>query len=102
MNRDLSQGKVYLVGAGPGDPGLLTLKGCELLQVCDVVIFDALVNPSLLKYVPSDAERIFMGDAHDRKRITQVEVEQMMINRARKGKSVVRLKGGDPFLFGRG
>lgn len=96
------RGKVYLVGAGPGDPGLLTLKGCEVLKRCDAVIYDALVNTELLRYVSSDAERVFIGLAHDRSRLTQTEVDQLMIERAEKGKIVVRLKGGDPFLFGRG
>jgi uroporphyrinogen III methyltransferase/synthase len=97
-----SGGKVYLIGAGPGDPGLLTLKGSELLGGCDVVISDALVNPALLEYAPPDAERIFLSRTHDQNRIAQTEIHRLMIERAQQGKIVVRLKGGDPFIFGRG
>jgi uroporphyrinogen III methyltransferase/synthase len=95
-------GKVYLVGAGPGDPGLLTVKGCEVLRSCDVVIYDALANPVLVQYAPPEAERIFVGRTHSQERITQAEIHRLMIERARQGKVVVRLKGGDPFIFGRG
>jgi len=102
MNSDHQCGKVYLVGAGPGDPGLLTLKGCEVLKSCEVVIYDALVNPALVEYVPPEAERIFIGHSRHHDRITQAEVHRLMIERARHGKVVVRLKGGDPFIFGRG
>lgn len=95
-------GTVYLVGAGPGDPGLLTVKGDALLRRCDVVIYDALVDPAILAIVPAEAERIFVGAAHDPARLSQREIEGLMIARARQGKRVVRLKGGDPFIFGRG
>jgi uroporphyrin-III C-methyltransferase len=95
-------GKVYLVGAGPGDPGLLTLKGCEALKGCDVVIYDALINPALLDYAPAGAERIFVGRPHEQDRLSQDDVQHLMIERAKQGKVVVRLKGGDPFIFGRG
>ncbi|MBI3948886.1 MAG: uroporphyrinogen-III C-methyltransferase [Acidobacteria bacterium] len=102
MNNQLQYGKVYLVGAGPGDPGLLTLKGCQALKGCNVVIYDALINPVLVEYAPLEAERIFLGRTHDSNRITQTEIHRLMIERARQGKVVVRLKGGDPFIFGRG
>ncbi len=95
-------GTVYLVGAGPGDPGLLTVKGYELLCRCDVVIYDALVNPAILALVRREAERIFVGPAHGSARLTQEEIVEVMIARARRGGQVVRLKGGDPFIFGRG
>lgn len=95
-------GTVYLVGAGPGDPGLLTVKGYELLRRCEVVIYDALIDPAILTIVPTEAERIFVGAAHDPARLSQQEIERLMITRARQGKRVVRLKGGDPFIFGRG
>jgi uroporphyrinogen III methyltransferase/synthase len=95
-------GKVYLVGAGPGDPGLLTLRGCEALKRCDVVIYDALVNPALLHHAPAGAERIFIGPSRDLRRMAQTDVNRLMIERARRGLIVVRLKGGDPFMFGRG
>lgn len=97
-----AQGKVYLVGAGPGDPDLLTIKAYQLLKRCDVVIYDALINVEVLRCVPSDAEKLFIGEAHDRKRLSQTEIGCLMIDRARRGKTVVRLKGGDPFIFGRG
>lgn len=95
-------GKVYLVGAGPGDPELLTLKAYNVLKKCDVVIYDALINPDLLQYAPSYSEQIFIGHPRSKRRIKQEHIEQIMIARAYQGKTVVRLKGGDPFIFGRG
>jgi len=94
-----SKGAVYLVGAGPGDAGLLTLRGAELLRRADVVLHDALVNPDLLRLVPPSAELIARG-----KNMTmpQEEIIALLIARARDGKCVVRLKGGDPYIFGRG
>jgi uroporphyrinogen III methyltransferase/synthase len=95
-------GTVYLVGAGPGDPGLLTVRGAEVLSLCDVVIYDALVNSAVLNYAPAEAERLCVGEAHAAHRLTQEEIIRLMIERARRGLHVVRLKGGDPFIFGRG
>jgi uroporphyrinogen III methyltransferase/synthase len=94
-----SKGTVYLVGAGPGDAGLLTLRGAELLRRADVVLHDALVNPDLLRLVPPSAELIARG-----KNMTmpQEKITALLIARAREGKCVVRLKGGDPYIFGRG
>jgi uroporphyrinogen III methyltransferase/synthase len=94
-----SKGTVYLVGAGPGDAGLLTLRGAELLRRADVVLYDALVNPDLLRLAPLSAELIARG-----KNMTmpQEEITALLIARAREGKCVVRLKGGDPYIFGRG
>lgn len=92
-------GTVYLVGAGPGDPGLLTLRGAELLRQAEVVVCDALANPELLQWVPSGAEVIRRGP--DR-RLSPEEIVELMIRRAREGKQVVRLKGGDAYVFGRG
>ncbi|MGO9585737.1 MAG: uroporphyrinogen-III C-methyltransferase [Limisphaerales bacterium] len=94
-----SKGTVYLVGAGPGDAGLLTLRGAELLRRADVVLYDALVNPDLLRLAPPSAELIARG-----KNMTmpQEEITALLIARAREGKCVVRLKGGDPYIFGRG
>ena len=88
-------GVVYLVGAGPGDPGLITAKGLELLRSADVVVYDRLVSPVLLAQAPADAERILRAS-------DQQDVNALLIDRARKGLNVVRLKGGDPFVFGRG
>ncbi|HMP83594.1 MAG TPA: uroporphyrinogen-III C-methyltransferase [Verrucomicrobiota bacterium] len=92
-------GTVYLVGAGPGDPGLLTLRGAELLRRADVVIYDMLVNPELLRLAPPVAELISRGKRQD---VSQDELNDLMIARAREGRCVVRLKGGDPYIFGRG
>lgn len=95
-------GKVYLVGAGPGDPKLLTLRGLECLKEADVVLYDYLANPALLEHVPRQAERIYVGRRGRGAYQDQREVNRLMIERARVGKVVVRLKGGDPFVFGRG
>jgi uroporphyrinogen III methyltransferase / synthase len=92
-------GTVYLVGAGPGDPGLLTLRGAELLRRADVVIYDLLVNPELLQHTRTGAELISRGK---RQEFSQDELNALMIAKAREGKCVVRLKGGDPYIFGRG
>ena len=97
-----SKGKVYLVGAGPGDPELITLKGYELLKKCDVIIYDALVNEELLQFAQKDSIKIFIGESRHESRLTQDEVNELMIFYASQNKIVVRLKGGDPFIFGRG
>ncbi len=97
-----SPGKVYLVGAGPGDPGLLTLKGKALLEVADVVVHDALVSPAILDMVNPQAELINAGKRRGVHSLLQAETTQLLIDKARSGKIVVRLKGGDPFVFGRG
>lgn len=97
-----SIGTVYLVGAGPGDTGLLTLRGAELLGRADVVVYDALVNSDLLRLAPKTAEIIFGGKRGKEHVLPQSELNQLLIARARDGKTVVRLKGGDPYVFGRG
>jgi uroporphyrinogen III methyltransferase / synthase len=94
-----SKGAVYLVGAGPGDAGLLTLRGAELLRRADVVIYDLLVNPALLHLARPDAELI---SRRKRAEMPQEKINELMIEKARQGKNVVRLKGGDPYVFGRG
>lgn len=96
------RGVVYLVGAGPGDPGLLTVKARDLLATCEVVIYDSLVNPELLSFVPDDAERIYVGKVGGGRQTPQDEINRLLVAQALAGKAVVRLKGGDPFLFGRG
>jgi len=95
-------GKVYLVGAGPGDPGLITVKGMQALQKAQVVVYDRLVDPSLLKAVPANAERVFVGKERGRQELSQEGINQLLVDRAVQGLTVVRLKGGDPFVFGRG
>lgn len=95
-------GKVYLVGAGPGDPGLFTLKGKTLLECADVVIYDALVSPEILAMINPQAEIINAGKRKGRHSLLQEETTQLMIEKARDNAIVVRLKGGDPFIFGRG
>src|SRR5438876_9768861 len=97
-----SAGTVYLVGAGPGDAGLLTLRGAELLGRADVVVYDALVNPDLLRLAPKDAEIIYGGKRAKDHAIPQEGLNQLLGERALAGKVVVRLKGGDPYTFGRG
>lgn len=96
------RGKVYLVGAGPGDPGLLTLKGQECLEQADVVLYDYLANPVLLQHAPEQAERIYVGRRGRGQYQDQADINRLLIERAKSGQVVVRLKGGDPFVFGRG
>jgi uroporphyrinogen III methyltransferase/synthase len=97
-------GRVFLVGAGPGDPGLLTLRGAEALAQADVVIYDGLASPVLLELAPPEVETIYAGKKHSPEGapLTQDEIHRLLIERARRGQTVVRLKGGDPFVFGRG
>lgn len=95
-------GRVYLVGAGPGDPGLITVKGLAALRSADVVMYDALSNPDLLKECRADAELIDAGKRGGDHHLHQWETNDLLVKYAQAGKTVVRLKGGDPFLFGRG
>jgi uroporphyrinogen III methyltransferase / synthase len=98
----MKHGTVYLVGAGPGDAGLLTMRGAELLGRADVVVYDALVNPDLLRLAPKSAEIIYGGKRAKDHAIPQDELNSLLVAKAREGKTVVRLKGGDPYIFGRG
>ena len=98
----LKAGMVYLVGAGPGDPGLMTLKGAECLAQADVIVYDHLLNEELLDMAPAGAERIYAGKTSSRHTLEQDEINKLLVGKARQGKTVVRLKGGDSFVFGRG
>ncbi len=100
--RGARPGTVYLVGAGPGDPGLLTLRGAEVLGRADVVVFDRLASPALLDLAPGIAERVYAGKEPGRSAMHQGEIDALLVERASRGSIVVRLKGGDPFVFGRG
>ena len=93
------EGKCFLVGAGPGDLGLVTLRAKELLERADVIVYDALVNPEMLDWAPVDAEIIFAGKRAGEKTFSQDEINALLIEKSRLGKNVVRLKGGDPFTF---
>jgi uroporphyrin-III C-methyltransferase len=99
---DSSIGIVYIVGGGPGDPGLITVKGLECLRRADVVLYDRLAPSELLDETPLHAELIDVGKEPKRHRRSQGEINDLLIEKAREGKTVVRLKGGDPFVFGRG
>jgi uroporphyrinogen III methyltransferase/synthase len=94
--------KVYLIGAGPGDPRLVTVRARELIELADVIVYDYLANPKLLDWAREDAERIYVGKSAGHHSIPQDEIEEILVEHASKGHQVVRLKGGDPFIFGRG
>lgn len=98
----MKAGKVYLTGGGCGDPGLLTLRAVEALRSCDIVVYDSLVSEELLKWAASDCEKIYVGKRYGSHAMKQPEINALLVGKAREGKTVVRLKGGDPYVFGRG
>ncbi|MGB9802436.1 uroporphyrinogen-III C-methyltransferase [Desulfofundulus sp.] len=98
----MKKGTVYLVGAGPGDPGLITVKGLKCIQNADVIVYDRLASPRLLSHAAPGTELIYVGKSPDGHAMPQEEINQLLVERALKGQVVVRLKGGDPFVFGRG
>ena len=94
--------KVYLIGAGPGDPELITVKARRILAGADSILYDHLANDALLRLAPAHAERLYVGKKKSDHAYSQEEISAMLVDRARRGLTVVRLKGGDPFIFGRG
>src|SRR6266702_8914058 len=100
--KKMSVGKVYLVGAGPGDLGLVTLRAKECVERADVVVYDHLANPEMLAWARDDAEIIYAGKKAGEHALSQAEINKLLVEKARAGKEVVRLKGGDAFVFGRG
>src|SRR4030081_2113750 len=95
-------GKVYLAGAGPGDLGLVTLRAKECIERADVIVYDHLANPEMLNWAREDAEIIYAGKEAGKHALSQDEINALLVRKAGEGKEVVRLKGGDPFVFGRG
>ena len=102
LNDSMQQGIVYLLGAGPGDPGLMTVRGRELVEAAEVLVYDALSSAELLNWAPAACERIFVGKRASRHALPQEEINALLVKLGRAGKKVVRLKGGDPYVFGRG
>ena len=102
QNSEHKTGRVWLAGAGPGDEGLLTVKTAELMETADVIVYDALISPEILSRIPAEKETIYVGKHSGNHPVPQEEINRILVREAEKGKRVLRLKGGDPFVFGRG
>src|SRR6478672_13350925 len=102
MATDHDSGRCYLVGAGPSDLGLVTLRAKQLIERAEVIVYDYLCNPEMLRWAPETAELIFAGKKAGAHTLSQDEINALLVEKTGEGKNVVRLKGGDPFLFGRG
>jgi uroporphyrin-III C-methyltransferase len=98
----MKKGKVFICGAGPGDPKLLTLRAMELLKTCDIILYDRLVGKEIVDQIPAGVEKVYVGRAAGDPTTHQDRTNELMVKYAKKGKNVLRLKGGDPFIFGRG
>ena len=98
----MTEARVYLVGAGPGDPGLLTVRALDLLQSADVVVYDRLVSAQILARIPAGVSQLYVGKAPGKHSLPQAEINELLVSLARGNRTIVRLKGGDPFIFGRG
>ena len=102
LNFNFKKGSVWIAGAGPGDPGLLSLLAYKAIQTADIIFYDALLNEEILSIAKSKSELIYVGKRGNKKSINQLEINKLLLNEAKKNKRVLRLKGGDPFIFGRG
>lgn len=100
--RGSKTGKVYLVGSGPGDPNLITLRAAQLLKEADIIVYDRLVSKEILNLIPAETEKIYVGKSSEHHEVDQDRINRLMVKEAARGRTVVRLKGGDPFIFGRG
>ena len=102
MKNNKNTGKIYLIGAGPGDPGLITVKGLQCIQEADVIVYDYLASPRLMRHARKNAEKIYVGKMGGNHTLSQDGINNLLVEKGKSGLKVARLKGGDPFVFGRG